>query len=96
MAVRLTRKLNTFSAEELRLRNARQPKDQEKRTARYGTPALFVRLKNLGAWPWVAMVWRVREVVKTSELAADRADVRMAPLMMDGRILMPAAWIAMT
>lgn len=96
MAVRLTRNKKTFSAEELRPRNARQPKDHEKRTEMYGTPVRLVVLKMRGAWPCVARECSVREVRKTSELAAESAEVRMAALMMEGKTLIPAAWMAMT
>lgn len=63
------------------LRYASRENSQVKRTAIYGTPRLFVTLKNFGACLFNAIEYSTREAEYRNEFPADQAEVKIAALM---------------
>lgn len=54
-------------------------------TAAKGKPAFVQYVKNVGAWPRRARPYKIREAQNKKLLPAEKADVKMAALTIDGR-----------
>lgn len=81
-------------------RTRRLQKENERRTQNntetMGRP-FFVQYVNIrGACPRMARPYKMREAQNTNELPAENALVKIAALMMEGNVWMPARLIAMT
>jgi hypothetical protein len=95
-AVSCTRNEKMLAELEPAARNASKLKHQVVSTATQGLPHVVVFWNILGAVPLPAIEWRVRTDVKRSPIPADNLEIMMQEFMIDGRILMPAAWMAIT
>ena len=74
----------------------RSPKTAVQDTAMYGTPFDVTRPRIRGADPSCARPTRIRAPEYTFEFAADSTTVNNTALMMDGKVLTPARFAAMT
>lgn len=90
MVLILENQLNTSAVDEDMFRYAKQEHKKETPTATYGTPHLLILPKHLGACPVCAMVNSDLVLANINALAADHALVKMHPLIMWGRTLIPA------
>lgn len=76
--------------------NANHAKQDVAKTAMIGNPLLVHLVKMIGACPRNARPYKIRDEQYRKELPAEKAEVKMAALMMEGRTVMPALVIAMT
>jgi hypothetical protein len=61
-----------------------------------GLPALSTYCKIFGAWPTSAKAWRVLVEAYVELFPTLNTEIRMTALMIDGKPLIPASWIAIT
>ena len=88
--------MKTCSDDVLVFMNDRNAKQEVNRTATSGNP-FFVQYENtFGACPLTDNPYRIRDAQNKNEFPAENADVKMAPLIICGRTLIPARVKAIT
>lgn len=88
--------LKTFAAESDKFMYAKGRKMAMKRVPTHGTPCLVVLTKIFGACPLTARANNVLAPAISPRLAAEKAEVKTAALMICGRTFIPALLMATT
>ena len=88
--------MNTCSDDSDTFMNDKNAKQLTKSTEMIGSPFFVQKVKIRGACPRSDRPYRIREAQKRNELLAEKAELKIAALMIEGSVLMPARLIAMT
>lgn len=94
--VKFTNQLNTWTEPLDKFMKERKAKQPTVRTAIIGRPCFVQYAKIFGACPRMARPYKIRDEQNRNELPAEKALVKIAALIIDGRTFIPARVKAMT